>query len=182
MNPATLFENLLPRWRAALPAEYAPDYIEGFIRRNRRDLEAFIAHAMTLRRAKRGLAPRSAEEFAAYGLLAARELQRDRVAEAELLTRVVKWLDRRLERAEGDEARAEVMAMAAEFAAMVAETMLLESAGREAVPLMLRRPVLAIRERGELIAVRDAAGQIHIVPTFTGDHQALRAQVMAMQA
>jgi hypothetical protein len=177
-----MLENLLPRWRAALPAEYAPEYIEGFIRRNRRDLEAFIAHAMTLRRAKRGLAPRSAEEFAAYGLLAARELKRDLVAEAELLVRVVKWLDRRLERAEGDEARAEVMAMAAEFAAMVAETMLLEPAGREAVPLLLRRPVLAIRERGELIAVRDAAGQVHIVPTFTGDHQALRAQVMATQA
>jgi hypothetical protein len=181
MNAATMLEHLLPRWQAALPAEYAPEYIEGFIRRNRRDLEAFIAHAMTLRRAKRGLAPRSPEEFAAYGQLAARELKRDPAAEAEVIARVSKWLDRRLERAEGDEARAEVMAMAAAFAAIFAETVLLESAGRQAVPLLLRRPALAILERGELIAVRDAAGQVHITPAFTGDPQALRAQVMATQ-
>jgi hypothetical protein len=181
MNAATMLEHLLPRWQAALPAEYAPEYIEGFIRRNRRDLEAFIAHAMTLRRAKRGLAPRSPEEFAAYGQLAARELKRDPAVEAEVIARVAKWLDRRLERAEGDEARAEVMAMAAAFAAIFAETVLLESAGRQAVPLLLRRPALAILERSELIAVRDAAGELHIAPTFKGDPQVLRAQVMATQ-
>ena len=33
MNAATMLEHLLPRWQAALPAEYAPEYIEGFIRR-----------------------------------------------------------------------------------------------------------------------------------------------------
>jgi hypothetical protein len=32
MNAATMLEHLLPRWQAALPAEYAPEYIEGFIR------------------------------------------------------------------------------------------------------------------------------------------------------
>jgi hypothetical protein len=71
--------------------------------------------------------------------------------------------------------------MAAAFAAIFAETVLLESAGRQAVPLLLRRPALAILERSELIAVRDAAGELHIAPTFKGDPQVLRAQVMATQ-
>ena len=177
MNAAAILDKLLPRWRAALPAEYSPEYVDGFIRRNRGDLEAFVAHAMTLHRAKRGLPPRSAEEFAAYQALVEREQRHDDTLESEVLARAVKWLDRRFTRAANDVARAEALEMAAEFAVMVAEAILLRAAGGQAMPLMLRQPVLAILDMGALIALRDWAGQVLIAPAFQGDPAELRARL-----
>jgi hypothetical protein len=132
MSAAMMLDKLLARWRAALPAEYSPEYIDGFIRRNRGDLEAFVAHAMTLHRARRGLPPRSADEFAGYQALVEREQRQDETLETEVLARAVKWLDRRLARAADDEARAEALDMAAEFAVIVAEAIVIRAAGGQA--------------------------------------------------
>lgn len=31
MNAAVVLDKLLPRWRASLPADYSPEYIDGFL-------------------------------------------------------------------------------------------------------------------------------------------------------
>ena len=182
MSAAMVLDKLLPRWRASLPGDYSPEYVDGFIRRNRSELEAYITLAMTLRRAKRGLPPRSAEEFAVYAQLVAREQQRDFTLETEVLARAMKWLDRRLARAEEEVARAEALEMAAEFAVIFAESMVIRAAGGQAVPLMLRQPALAILDTGELVAIRDWARQLHIAPAFTGDPAELQALMAATTA
>ena len=133
-------------------------------------------------RAKRGLPPRSAEEFAVYAQLVAREQQRDFTLETEVLARAMKWLDRRLARAEEEVARAEALEMAAEFAVIFAESMVIRAAGGQAVPLMLRQPALAILDTGELVAIRDWARQLHIAPAFTGDPAELQALMAATTA
>ena len=51
MTPAAVLDRILPRWRASLPSRYSADYVDGFIRRNRPALEAFVASAMARRRA-----------------------------------------------------------------------------------------------------------------------------------
>lgn len=137
---------------------------------------------MTLRRAKHGLPPRSAEEFAAYTQFVTREQLRDGALEIEVLARAMKWLDRRLARAEDEVARAEALEMAAEFAVIFAESMMIRAAGGQAVPLMSRQPALAILDTGEVIAIRDGARQLHVAPGFTGDPAQLRARMAATTA
>ena len=63
---AIALEKLLPRWRAKLPARYSPEYIDGFIARNRSALAAIVERAMMYRRVKQGTPPTTPEEFAAY--------------------------------------------------------------------------------------------------------------------
>ncbi|MBK7828377.1 SNF2-related protein [Nannocystis sp.] len=182
MNAATVLDKLLPRWRASLPADYSAEYVDGFVRRNREELQAFIAMALTLRTAKRGLPPRYPEDFAAYAQLVTREQQRAYTVESEVLARAMKWLDRRLARVEEEVVRGETLEMAAEFAIIFAESMIIRAAGGEAVPLMLRFPALAILDHGELIAVRDSSRQLFIAPAYTGDPAELRALMAATTA
>ena len=50
MTPAVALDKVLTRWRAKLPAHYTPEFIDGFIHRNRAALEAVVEQAMMLRR------------------------------------------------------------------------------------------------------------------------------------
>src|SRR5690606_20330944 len=85
-------------WRAKLPASYSPEYIDGFIRRNRAALEAVVARAMMLRRIKRGAPPKTVDEVAAYERLVARERARDQEPDAAVIKRVMKRMDKLLAR------------------------------------------------------------------------------------
>ena len=73
MTPAAVLDKLLPRWRAKLPPRFSPEFIDGFITRNRSALEAVVSRAMMLRGVKRGASPGTPEAFAAYGRLVQRE-------------------------------------------------------------------------------------------------------------
>ncbi|WP_143140852.1 hypothetical protein [Nannocystis exedens] len=53
MTPAAALDKVLPRWRARLPPLYSPEFIDGFIRRDRAALETLVERAMVIRRAKR---------------------------------------------------------------------------------------------------------------------------------
>src|SRR5687767_9003585 len=98
MTPAEALDRLLPRWRADLPPSYSPEYIDGFIQRNRGALETVVARAMMLRRLKRGAPPKTVDEFAAYTRLVARERSRDQEPDAAVIKRVMKRMDKLLAR------------------------------------------------------------------------------------
>lgn len=50
MTPTAVLDRILPRWRASLASRYSADYIDGFIRRNRATLEAYVMQAMARRK------------------------------------------------------------------------------------------------------------------------------------
>jgi hypothetical protein len=162
---AIALEKLLPRWRAKLPARYSPEYIDGFIARNRSALAAIVERAMMYRRVKQGTPPTTAEEFAAYGKLAERERPRDAdpddVVLERITARLMQWKPR--QRAAPDVA-------AVRYIEARAEAVLLRRAGWDAVPLLLREPATAILEGGQVVAVvDDVEGTIAIAPGFADE-------------
>ncbi|MFY0531712.1 hypothetical protein [Nannocystis pusilla] len=53
MTAAEALDKILVRWKPKAAARHSPEYIDGFIRRNRDALERAVARAMMLRRMKR---------------------------------------------------------------------------------------------------------------------------------
>ena len=162
---AIALEKLLPRWRAKLPARYSPEYIDGFIARNRSALAAIVERAMMYRRVKQGTPPTTAEEFAAYGKLAERERPRDAEPDDVVLERItarlMQWKPRK---------RAAPDVAAVRYIEARAEAILLRRAGWDAVPLLLREPATAILEGGQVVAVvDDVEGTIAIAPAFADE-------------
>jgi hypothetical protein len=162
---AIALEKLLPRWRAKLPARYSPEYIDGFIARNRSALAAIVERAMMYRRVKQGTPPTTAEEFAAYGKLAERERPRDAEPDDVVLERItarlMQWKPRK---------RAAPDVAAVRYIEARAEAVLLRRAGWDAVPLLLREPATAILEGGQVVAVvDDVEGTIAIAPGFADE-------------
>jgi hypothetical protein len=158
-------EKLLPRWRVKLPARYSPEYIDGFIARNRSALAAIVERAMMYRRVKQGTPPTTPEEFAAYGKLAERERPRDAepddVVLERIIGRVMKWKPRK---------RAAPDVAAVRYIEARAEAILLRRAGWDVVPMLLREPATAILEGGQVVAVvDDVEGTVAIAPGFTDE-------------
>ncbi|MBZ5709375.1 SNF2-related protein [Nannocystis pusilla] len=182
MTPAVILDKLLPRWRAKLPPSYSPEFIDGFIQRNRDALEAVVARAMMLRRMKRGEPPKTAEEFAAYAKLAARERPKDAEPDAAVIKRIMKRMDKMLARDPGPDGQEGAVAFGVEFAEIRAEAILLRQIGWDAVPLLLRRPALVILESGSPFIVRNASGELHLNPIYSeGSDERLRADLKAVQ-
>ena len=184
MTPAVVLDKLLPRWRAKLPPRFTPEFIDGFIQRNRSVLEHFVARAMNLRRAKRGAPPETPDEFAAYAQLAERERPKDQRPDPEVLRRVSKRIDAMLERDPSPEGREAAAAFGVQFVEMRAQALLLQQAGWDAVPLLVRRPALAIFQGGNLVALdalRDGQRFLALDPDFEQDAprpgERLRAEV-----
>ncbi|SFF43925.1 Helicase conserved C-terminal domain-containing protein [Nannocystis exedens] len=182
MTPAQVLDKLLPRWRVKLPATYAPEYIDGFIARNRDALESVVARAMMLRRMKRGEPPQTAEEFAAYAKLVARERPKDEEPDAVVIKRVMKRMDKMLAHNRGPDGKDAAVTFGVEYAEIRAEAILLREAGWDAVPLLLRRPALGILEAGQVFAVRDAARELHTNPRYPESaDERLQADLKAAQ-
>ncbi|MEZ4454755.1 MAG: SNF2-related protein, partial [Nannocystaceae bacterium] len=182
MTASEVLDKVLPRWRATLPPRYSAEFIDGFIARNRAALEALVAQAMTIRRLRRGALPRTAEEFSAFRLLAERERKHDAATDAEVLRRVKKRMDKMLEGAADDESRARASGMQVEYALLRAEAMLLRQRGWDAVPLLLRRPSLAIYSASSVVLVHrhDPEPEEAIFPGFEASSVAdLRADAEA---
>lgn len=174
--PATVAESalkvLLPRWRASLSPSVPLTVIEGFLRRRRATLLAVVTHAL---RAAEGRMPTTADEFAAYDGLVARERPRDAQPDDVVLRRVLRRVDAVL--AEGYPESITLRNHGQEYVDARAEALFLREAGWDAVPLLSLLPTLAIAVGGGVVAVRDAMGTIAIHPARTGTLNHLIAAV-----
>jgi hypothetical protein len=155
-------EKLLPRWRANLPARYSPEYIDGFIARNRSALEAVVEQAMMYRRVRQGTPPKTPEEFAAYGKLAARERPRDAEPDDVVLERItarlMQWKPRK---------RVAPDVAARRYIEARAAAILLRRVLLDAVPLLLREPATAILVDGDVVAVVDEVErEVAVLPGY----------------
>jgi hypothetical protein len=160
-TPAEILEKVLPRWRAKLPPRYSPDYIDGFIERNREFLTSVIARAMMVRRIKRGAPPETPDEFAAYARLVARERPKDLEPDDEVLRRLVARLEKMKPRG-----RVDPQAALTAYVEARAEAALLRQAGWDAVPLLLREPAIAIVVGDVVVAVVDVLATLHVAAGF----------------
>jgi hypothetical protein len=164
--PGELLDQLLRRWRAALPVHVAPAYIDGFIRRYRAQIEALVVGTLARRKAERGERPATAEEFAAYDPIVARERPRSADSHRAILDRLMKRIDADL--AEGYRESTIFNNLGLEAIDTHAEAILLRRIGWDAVPLLLGVPVLAIVAAGSVIALRDTMGGLAIHPARRG--------------
>ena len=166
---AIALEKLLPRWRAKLPARYSPEYIDGFIARNRSALAAIVERAMMYRRVKQGTPPTTPEEFAAYGKLAQRERPKDAEPDDVVLERItarlMQWKPRK---------RAAPDVVVRRYIEARAVAILLRRVGLDAVPLLLREPATAIVVDGQVVAVVDELErEVAVAPGYS-DEERLR--------
>ncbi|MFY0531656.1 hypothetical protein [Nannocystis pusilla] len=167
MTAAEALDKILVRWKPKAAARHSPEYIEGFIRRNRDALERAVARAMMLRRMKRGAPPKTPDEFEVYAKLVARERPKDQEPDADVIKRIMRRMDKLLARDKGPAGQEAALALGVEFADIRAEAILLRRAGWDAVPLLLRRPALAIVRENAVVAVRDSAKALHVnLPEF----------------
>ena len=173
--PAELLDQLLTRWRAALPVRVAPAYIDGFIRRHRAQIEALVVGTLARRKAERGERPTSAEEFAAYDPIVARERPRSADSHQAILARLMKRIDADL--AEGYRESTIFNNLGLEYIDTHAEAILLHNVGWDAVPLLLKVPVLAVVAAGSVIALRDTMGGLAIHPARRGTLNQLRGDL-----
>jgi hypothetical protein len=173
--PAELLDQVLTRWRAALPVRVAPAYIDGFIRRHRALIEALVVGTLARRKAERGERPTTAEEFAAYDPIVAHERPRSADSHQTILARLMKRIDADL--AEGYRESTIFNNLGLEYIDTHAEALLLRHAGWDAVPLLLEVPVLAILVAGSVAALRDTMGGLAIHPTRRGTLNQLRGDL-----
>jgi hypothetical protein len=76
--------------------------MDGFIARNRSELEAVVARVMLLHGVKRGTPPESTDAFAAYARLVQRERPKDADADNAVLHRLLARLEKMKGRARVD--------------------------------------------------------------------------------
>ena len=175
MTAAQFLEGFLPRWRASLPTRLAP-FAERFLRLNRGVLEVLTQRALAALRARRGELPDTILEFAAYDPIVARERRLDAQPDAAVLRRLREHIEGRIAR--GDEPERTVLAMLGDdYVNARTEAILLRQGGWDAVPLLLRKPALAVVLEGAVVAVRDTKGRLATHPLKPGELNHLRTDV-----
>lgn len=162
-TPAEILDRLLPNWQASLPRRYAPEQVDSFLQRYRDKLEAAVADALVRRRAERGEIPETADEFAAFDQIVARERVRDAEPDSAVIRRVLARID---EEAAGG--RTERVVFTRDYVDARAEAILLRHAGWDAVPLLVTNPALAIIVEGTVVGLRDTMGRLAIHPARRG--------------
>lgn len=163
MTPAEILDRLLPRWRASLPRRYTSEQVDRFLQRYRDTLEAAVADALVRRSAERGEIPETADEFAAFDRIVARERVRDAEPDSTVIRRVLARID---EEVAGG--RPERVVFIRDYIDARAEAILLRHAGWDAVPLLVANPALAIIVAGTVVALRDTMGRLAIHPARRG--------------
>jgi hypothetical protein len=175
MTASEFLENFLPRWQTRLPARITP-HVGGFLRRQRGVLEVLTQRALARLRASRGELPDTVAEFAAYDPIAQRERKLDSQSDAAVLRQLRKHVDDRIAR--GHEPERTVLAMLGDdYVNARTEAILLRQGGWDAVPLLLRKPALAVVLEGTVVAVRDTKGRLATHPLKPGELNHLRADV-----
>jgi hypothetical protein len=171
MNAAEALEKLIPRWRAKMLAREEPEFLDGFIRRNRSALEGLVERALMQRNVKRGIPPQTPDAWAAYRRLVQRERKSiaSKGGEAAYTTRLERYLEAELLADTSPEGQESAYRLARTYVYLRAEAILLNANGQEAEPLLLRRPALALLNGDLVVAVRDADGFLHLNPATDAD-------------
>ncbi|MBL8974327.1 MAG: hypothetical protein JNK56_27285 [Myxococcales bacterium] len=180
MNASQLLDRLLPRWRARLGAAYSPAYIDGFIRRHREALEELVAQVLRQRSAEGGETPETAEEFAAYDPVVARERKHDAGTDKAVLERLMQQIDADFRA--GYREQLILVNFGLEYVETRAEAIVLRSYGWDAVPLQLDRPALAVIAANTTVALRDSFGRLAIHPTRRGTLNHLHTDMFKVEA
>jgi hypothetical protein len=171
MNAAEALEKLIPRWRAKMLAREEPEFLDGFISRNRSALEGLVERALMQRNVKRGIPPQTPDAWAAYRRLVQRERKSiaSKGGEAAYTTRLERYLEAELLADTSPEGQESAYRLARTYVYLRAEAILLNANGQEAEPLLLRRPALALLNGDLVVAVRDADGFLHLNPATDAD-------------
>lgn len=180
MTASQLLDRLLPRWRARLGAAYSPAYIDGFIRRHRDALEELVAQVLRQRSAEGGETPETAEEFAAYDPVVARERKHDAGTDKAVLERLMQQIDADFRA--GYREQLILVNFGLEYVETRAEAIVLRSYGWDAVPLQLDRPALAVLAANTTVALRDSFGRLAIHPTRRGTLNHLHTDMFKVEA
>ena len=180
MNASQLLDRLLPRWRARLGAAYSLAYIDGFIRRHREALEELVAQVLRQRSAEGGETPETAEEFAAYDPVVARERKHDAGTDKAVLERLMQQIDADFRA--GYREQLILVNFGLEYVETRAEAIVLRSYGWDAVPLQLDRPALAVIAANTTVALRDSFGRLAIHPTRRGTLNHLHTDMFKVEA
>lgn len=167
MKHGQILDRLLARWRATVSSRYAPEMIDGFIRRRRAELEGLVVGALARRKAEAGDVPETAAEFAAYGPIVVRERRHDAASDKAVLVRLMALIDRDLAAGYGE--RTVLSNLGLEYVDTRTEAILLRTLrGWDAIPLLLDRPALAIVAASTVVALRDSMGILAIHPDRRG--------------
>lgn len=180
MNASQLLDRLLPRWRARLGAAYSPAYIDGFVRRHREALEELVAQVLRQRSAEGGETPETAEEFAAYDPVVARERKHDAGTDKAVLERLMQQVDADFRA--GYREQLILVNFGLEYVETRAEAIVLRSYGWDAVPLQLDRPALAVIAANTTVALRDSFGRLAIHPNRRGTLNHLHTDMFKVEA
>jgi hypothetical protein len=156
---APVLDALVARWRAGLPRRYDA-HVDGFLIRNRAQIEVLVAGTVARRKANRGERPETAEEFAAYDPIVTRERPHSAAPHKTILARLMKRIDAEL--AEGYRELTVYNNLGLEYIDTHAEAILLRNIAWDAVPLLLEVPVLAVVSEGAVVALRDTMGSLAI--------------------
>ena len=132
MKPAEVLERLLPRWRARSSTRHAPADVDGFVHRHGAALEALVAQVL---RARGGERPDTAEDFAAYDPIVARERRRDAGTDKAVLEQLMRQVDADFRR--GYREQLILTNFGLEYVETRAEAIVLRAYGWDAVPLIL---------------------------------------------
>ncbi|MBL9102489.1 MAG: hypothetical protein JNL82_16125 [Myxococcales bacterium] len=161
MTATEFLESFLPRWQAGLSPRLAPS-VERFLRLHRGVLEVLTQRALAGLRARRGELPDTVIEFAAFDPVVARERILSSQSDDAVLRQLRRWIFERMARGESE---ADVLTRYVDpYITARTEAILMWYAGHDAVPLMLRKPVLAVTEAGSVVAVRDPHGKVALHP------------------
>lgn len=171
MTAAEFLAVFLPRWQAGLPQRLAP-FVANFLRLHRGVLEVLTQRALAGLRARRGELPDTIIEFAAYDPLVAQERILSSKSDDAVLRQLRRRIDELMARGKSEP---DVLARFVEpYVAARTEAILMWHAGWDAVPLMLRSPVLGVVDGGVVVAVRAARGEVSLHPLHDGALEHLR--------
>lgn len=160
MNPSEQIDKFIERWRASLAPPFTPEYVDGFIRRHRAEVESRIAQTLAQRRARGGERPVHALDFLAYDALAASERPLDAQTDKQVMGQLMRHVDAQF--AEGHNEHSVLRNFAVEYIDARTESIFLRDAGWDVVPLLLERPALVVIASGHVVAVRDWRGGLTI--------------------
>ncbi len=159
-------DRFLDRWRAKLPPAFAPEYVDGFMRRYRGELHALVLKTLARRGAEGGEAPELLADFLAYDVVAAAQRIVDAQPDPQVLRELMRQVDAQF--AQGYNELSVFHNFAVEYIDARTEAIFLRDAGWDVVPLLLERPALAIVAGGHVVAVRDWRGWLKIHPERRG--------------
>jgi hypothetical protein len=86
-------DRFLDRWRATLTPAFAPEYVDGFMRRHRGELHALVLKTLARRGAEGGEAPELLADFLAYDVVAAAQRSVDAQPDAQVLRELWRHVD-----------------------------------------------------------------------------------------